>query len=108
MHSAFDVLNATAWLVSVLSSAYNAAYFLGYRHADGRRRLGAQVMAVVSLGTLMESLAFGLLSSWPMKLDQQALALPWPVSGGWLAARLLVCLGSVLISLLILRQRLSR
>lgn len=108
MKGAFDVLILGAWLVSVLSSAYNAAYFLSYRHANGRRRLGAQVMAVLSLGTLVESLAIGVLSYWPMELDQQALALPWPASGGWLAARLLMCLGTVLISLLILRQKLSR
>lgn len=108
MNTVFDLLLVMAWLVSVLASAYNAAYFLGYRSADGQRRLGAHVMAVVSIGTLMESLAFGLLSYWTTELDHRAVVIPWPASSGWLAARLVACLGTVLISLLILRQRLSR
>ena len=84
-------------------SAFNAAYFWRYRSPLRRRRVGAVVLFLISAATLVESLCFGLfaLLGGP---GQDFLSDPrW-----WLGAGLLVCLGSLSLSLLILRQILGR
>ncbi len=83
------------YIVTALSSAFNACYFLGYRSSITRRRIGATVLALVSLAILIESFYFGFSATFQ---GQQ-----W-ANGFWLATRLLVCLSSLVITVLILRQ----
>jgi len=92
------------YLVTALSSGFNACYFLGHRPSTRRRRIGAIVLAVVSIAIFIESTYFGLFSVY----SGQGWATEFFLNPGyWLAARLLLCLGSLLISALILRQLLS-
>ncbi len=47
--------------LTVAISSYNAIFFMRYRLRTGRRRLGAIVLAFISLAIAGESVAFGLL-----------------------------------------------
>lgn len=87
---------------TALSAAFNAGYFATYRAGEPRRRVGAVVLALVSLGLLVERAYFGLAllfqgSAGPLSLE----------AGPWLLAGLLAGLSSLLITFLILRQTLS-
>src|SRR3990172_204518 len=86
--------------VTDLSSGFNALYFLGYRSLQNRRRVGAAIMAVVSLALFLDSFFTLALGRW----DQALAPYPPPL----LVGRLVLCLGSTLISLLIVRQWLSK
>lgn len=101
MNDVMGIAMAIAWVVSVACSATNAVFFASYRDERRRRRIGAAVMAVVSFAILVEGLAFGAVASVPDGL-LAASGSRWQM---WLLARLLVCLGSVLVTLLIMRQR---
>ena len=85
-------------LAVLISSGFNAIYFWGYRSPVAGRRLGAAVMALVSLATFLESLVLYMAGR------------PWApfYSAPWLGARLLVTLASLSISALILRRWLGR
>ena len=87
--------------IGLLCSGFNALFFLHYRSTRRRRQVGARVLAVLSLGLLLESLYFLVWTS------SAALAMP---SGpnDLLAVRLPASLGSSLITILILRQLLAR
>ena len=92
------------YFATAISSAFNACYFFGYRSSKARRRIGAIVLALVSLAIFIESLYFGTFSLYQGH--------EWATSfflnpSYWLGARLLLCLGSLLISALILRQLVS-
>ena len=100
MNDVLEAAMAIAWAVSVACSATNAVFFAAYRDERRRRRIGAAVMAVVSVAMLIEALAFGAVVSVPESLA--AGGSRWRL---WLLARLLVCVGSMLITLLIARQR---
>lgn len=89
------------FIVTALSGAFNACYFFGYRSPKRRRRIGAIVLAVVSLAIFIESLYFGLFSFY--RGQEWAIAFFLNPSL-WLGARLLLCFGSLFISVLILRQ----
>lgn len=89
------------YIVTVLSSGFNACYFFGYRSSTRRRRIGAVVLAVFSVAIFFESLYFGLFSFYQGQEWANAFFLD-PTH--WLIARLLLCLGSLLVSILILRQ----
>lgn len=81
------------YVAILVSSGFNAAYFWGYRSPEAGRRVGAVVMAFLSLATFLESLTLYLGHPWV------------PVySTSWLGARLLVALASLSISALILRR----
>ena len=82
----------------LISSGFNAVYFWGYRSPVAGRRLGAAVMAFVSLATFLESLVLYVAGQPSAPL----------YSAPWLAARLLVTLASLSISALILRRWLGR
>jgi len=86
------------YAVALLSSGFNAVYFWGYRSPLAGRRLGAAVMAFLSLATFLESLTLSLAgrSSAPLH------------SAPWLGARLLVALASLSVTALILRRWLGR
>ena len=89
------------YVVTALSSAFNASYFFGYRSPTRRRRIGALTLALLSVAIFIESIFFGLFAFFP---GQQWASGFLTDSGYWLAARLLLCLGSLLVSILILRQ----
>lgn len=89
------------YIVTALSSGFNACYFFRYRSPTRRRRIGAAVLAVFSVAIFIESLYFGLFSFYLRQEWANAFFLD-PTH--WLAAKLLLCLGSLLVSVLILRQ----
>lgn len=97
MHS----LVLAQYIVTALSSAFNAFYFFGYRSSIRRRRIGALVLVVVSVAIFIESLYFGFFALFQGQEWANAFFLE-PTH--WLIARLLICLGSLLVSILILRQ----
>jgi hypothetical protein len=82
------------YIVTALSSAFNACYFLGYRSPTRRRRIGAGVLALVSLAIFIESFYFGFSALFQ---EQQESVL-------WLGTRLLICISSLATSILILRR----
>lgn len=86
------------YAVTLASSGFNAVYFWSYRSQAPGRRVGAVVMAFLSLATFLESLALGLADrSWaPLH------------SAPWMASRILVALASLSITALILRRWLER
>ena len=87
-------LTMAQYVVTALSSAFNACYFLGYRSPTRRRRIGAMVLALVSLAIFIESFYFGFSALFQ---EQQESVL-------WLGTRLLICISSLATSILILRR----
>ncbi|MDP2727703.1 MAG: hypothetical protein Q8P59_09180, partial [Dehalococcoidia bacterium] len=80
------------YVATLASSGFNAIYFWGYRSPVAGRRVGAGVMAFLSLATFLESLMLSLVGR------------PWALlhAAPWLGARLLVTLASLSITVLIL------
>ena len=92
------------YFATAVSSAFNACYFFGYRSPKSRRRTGAVVLGMMSVAILIESLFFGTFSFY----QEQDWATSFFLNPGyWLGARLLLCLASLLISVLILRHLIS-
>jgi len=92
------------YFATAVSSAFNACYFFGYRSPKARRRTGAVVLGMMSVAIFIESLFFGTFSFYQgQEWDASFLLNP----GYWLGARLLLCLASLLISVLILRHLVS-
>ena len=87
-------LTMAQYVVTAVSSAFNACYFLGYRSSTRRRRIGAMVLALVSLAIFIESFYFGFSAVFQ---EQQESVL-------WLGTRLLICISSLATSILILRR----
>jgi len=92
------------YALTALSSGFNAGYFWAYRSPYRKRRLGAVVLAVLSLALLVESVYFGLFALSQGRWWAGFFLAP----GNWLAAKSLLCLGSLAISALILRRLLSK
>jgi hypothetical protein len=89
------------YAITAISSAFNASYFMRYRSSEARRRIGSKVLAILSLAIFAESIYFGLFAlfqgrSWGYDFFLQP--------GHWFMARLLLCIASVVITVLILRQ----
>jgi len=91
----------TQYIVTALSSGFNAGYFFKYRSPVRRRRIGAVTLALLSVAILIESVYFSFFSFYQGQEWASAFFLD---PSHWLVARLLVCFGSLLISGLILRQ----
>lgn len=95
MQALLDTMVLAQYGATAISAAFNTWYFAAYRTQEGRRRVGAAVMAVVSLALVVESLVSG----W----------LLYPRAGGggllWLISGTLALAGSLLITALILRRR---
>ena len=94
----------TQLILTALSSGFNAFYFLRYRTAVRRRRVGALTLALLSGAISSESLYFACPAFSGISQGQgwaSSFALD-PVY--WLGVRLTVCLGSLMVSVLILRH----
>ncbi len=88
------------YLVTASSSAFNATYFMRHRSQVWRRRVGALALALISLAVTGGRLYLALLTlSW----NNSGVGLPFS-PGYWLVVGLLACLGSLLITSLIIRQ----
>lgn len=88
------------YVMTAASAGFNAWYFFRYRSPLRRRRIGALTLALLSAAILSESLYFA--SAALLRPD-------W--AGGfffnpspWLAARSLLCLGSLTVSALVRRR----
>jgi len=91
-------------ILTALSSGFNAVYFLRYRTAVRRRRIGALTLALLSGATSSESLYFACLA-FSKIFQGQGWASGFALDPGyWLGVRLPVCLGSLLVTVLILRH----
>jgi hypothetical protein len=98
----------TQYLITALSSGFNAVYFLSYRSPLRRRRTGALALALLSLAILIESLYFTCFSLSYIYNEKGFLSGLLLNPGLWLGVRLLLCLGSLLVSALIVRHLLDR
>lgn len=106
MHGLGDALVVTQDLATALCGGFNALYFLCYLRRPQQnpsRRVGAAALALVNAGALAESF-FLLLVYTSARLEwwlETSLLAPSP----WLLARSLPFLGTLSVSLLILRAR---
>jgi hypothetical protein len=103
-----DLLILTQYIVTALSSGFNAAYFSGYRSPLRRRRIGALALALLSVAILIESIYFTCFSLFYIYNGKEFLSSLLLNPGLLLGVRLLLCLGSLLISVIILRHLLNR
>ncbi len=103
-----DQIILTQHIVTALSSGFNAVYFSTYRAPLRRRRIGALALALLSLAILIESLYFTCFSLSYIYNEKEFLSVLLLNPGLWLGVRLLLCLGSLLVSALILRHLLDR
>ena len=90
------------YAITAISSGFNACYFFSYRSPIRRRRIGAVVLAVASAAIFIESVYFGSFilfqdQGWAIFLEPRY----------WLMAKLSLCVGSLLMSALIMRQLFS-
>ena len=103
-----DRLILTQYIVTALSSGFNAVYFSGYRSPLRRRRIGALALALLSGALLIESLSFTCLCFSYIYNGKEFSSVLLLNPALFLGARLLLCLGSLVVSALILRHLLSR
>lgn len=92
------------YIITALLSGFNAVYFFGYRSPTKRRRIGALTLALLSVAIFIESIYFWGFALSPGQWTSNFFLDP----GYWLAARLLLCLGSLLVSILILRRLVAK
>lgn len=95
------------YIVTALSSGFNAGYFASYRTPVRRRRIGALTLALLSGAILTESLyftCFALFETFETFQGQEWASDLFFDPGYLLGVRLPVCLGSLLMSILILRH----
>ena len=88
-------------LLTVASSAINTLYFSSYRTRLRGRRIGARALSIVSGATLIEALYHGIgVAIYGMEVSLTSIS-----PGLSIAVRALIAIGSITISLLVLRQR---
>lgn len=101
-----DALVVAQDLATALCAGFNALYFLSYLRRPQEspsRRVGAAALALVNAGALTESLfLMAIYTSARLGWWAEASLL---APGPWLLARSLPFLGTLLVSLLILRAR---
>lgn len=98
MAGLWEALVVGQYALTALLAGFNTLYFATHSWPEQRKRVGALVLAVVSAGALVQSLAFGLIL-----FRRPPGGEPWT----WLAAGGLGLLGTALITLLILRNLLG-
>ena len=98
------------YIVTALSSGFNAGYFASYRTPVRRRRIGALTLALLSGAIFTESLYFTCFAffetfeTFEIFQGQEWASDLFFDPGYLLGVRLPVCLGSLLMSILILRH----
>jgi hypothetical protein len=95
--AAAAALDAGTALFATINAAYFVARLAGSRNAPGGRRVAILVLAVVSLGVLLEAAL--LLASVAASNDAPLLS-----SSQWFAVRFLACAGSGGVCALVLRR----
>jgi hypothetical protein len=89
------------YALTAVSSGFNAGYFLTYRSQERKHRAGAAVLAVLNLALFIESSYFGAFALFQGEVWAYRFFLE---PEHWFLAHLLLCLSSLLITILILRQ----
>ncbi len=89
------------YLLTAASSGFNAGYFLTYRSDESKHRVGAAVLAILSLAVFIESSYFGAFALFQGEVWAYRFFL---APEHWFLAHLFLCLSSLLITILILRQ----
>ena len=89
------------YALTAVSSGFNAGYFLTYRSHERRHHVGAAVLAILSLALFIESSYFGVFALFQGEVWACRFFLE---PGHWFVAHLFLCLSSLLITILILRQ----
>ncbi|MCK4362061.1 MAG: hypothetical protein KAW13_02135 [Dehalococcoidia bacterium] len=101
------------YIITALSSGFNAGYFASYRTTVRRRRIGALTLALLSGAIFTESLYFTCFAFFEtfeiFEIFKTFQGQEWASDlffnpGYLLGVRLPVCLGSLLMSILILRH----
>jgi hypothetical protein len=98
------------YIVTALSSGFNAGYFASYRTPVRRRRIGALTLALLSGAIFTESLYFTCFALFEtFETFKTFQGQEWASDlffdpGYLLGVRLPMCLGSLLMSILILRH----
>ena len=95
------------YIVTALSSGFNAGYFASYRTPVRRRRIGALTLALLSGAIFTESLyftCFAFFETFKIFQGQEWAGDLFVDPGYLLGVRLPMCLGSLLLSILILRH----
>lgn len=100
-----DGLVIAQYALTALSSGFNAGYFLIYRSNERKHQVGAAVLALLSSALFIESCYFGIFALLQGEV--------WAYSfffepSHWFLARVFLCLGSVLITILILRRLIQK
>jgi hypothetical protein len=89
------------YLLTAVSSGFNAGYFLTYRSDERKYRVGAAVLVILSLALFIESSYFGAFALFQGEVWACRFFLE---PGRWFLAHIFLCLGSLLITILILWQ----
>jgi hypothetical protein len=89
------------YALTAVSSGFNAGYFLTYRSQERKHCAGAAVLAILSLAIFIESSYFGAFALFQGKVWAYRFFLE---PRHWFLAHLFLCLSSLLITILILRQ----
>jgi hypothetical protein len=89
------------YALTAVSSGFNAGYFLTYRSHGRKHRVGAAVLAILSLAILIESSYFGAFALFRGDVWAYRFFLE---PEHWFQAHIFLCLSSLLITILIRRQ----
>jgi hypothetical protein len=96
-----NALVIAQYLLTAVSSGFNAGYFLTYRSDEGKHRAGAAVLFILSLALFIESSYFGTFALFQGEVWAYRFFL---APERWFLAHLFLCLSSLLITILVLRQ----
>jgi hypothetical protein len=97
----FSGLVIAQYALTAVSSGFNAGYFLTYRSQGRKHRVGAAVLAILSLALFIESSYFGAFALFRDGVWADRFFLE---PERWFLAHLFLCLSSLLITILIIRQ----
>ena len=101
-----DVLVLLQHIATIGCGGFNAAYFAArWARKDTSHRVGAAALTLMNTAVVLES-AFFLALYWTYQWRGSLRPFFWPPA--WLAARMLLLVGTALISALILRQQRRR
>lgn len=101
MRDGMEIVLLLEDLLTVISSAINTLYFASYRTSIRGRRIGAKALLIVSGATFIEALYHGIsIAMYGMEVSLTSIS-----PGLSIMVRALIAIGSIAVSLLVLRQR---